>query len=68
MVLEPDVFARIEGDHTVFEQQPLQSLAVDQRLGARKHDGFWAPLDTLRDKIFLEKLWESGSAPWKVWE
>ncbi len=67
MVLEPDIFDRIEGDATTFEQEPLQSLACDGQLSAFGHLGFWQPMDTLRDKVHLEKLWLSGEAPWKVW-
>jgi glucose-1-phosphate cytidylyltransferase len=66
-VLEPSVLARLEGDATVFEKEPLEGLARDQQLMARKHDGFWQPMDTLRDKIHLEELWNNGTAPWKVW-
>jgi len=67
MVCEPGMFDRIEGDATVLEQQPLQSLAEDGQLAAYQHTGFWQPMDTLRDKMHLEKLWHSGDAPWKVW-
>jgi glucose-1-phosphate cytidylyltransferase len=67
MVLEPAVIDRIAGDETTFEQEPLQSLAADGQLGAYRHTGFWQPMDTLRDKTHLEKLWDSGTAPWKVW-
>ncbi len=67
MVLEPTVFDRIEADSTTLEQYPLQSLAHDGELAAFKHTGFWQPMDTLRDKTLLEKLWVSGEAPWKVW-
>jgi glucose-1-phosphate cytidylyltransferase len=66
-VLEPSVFDRIEGDHTVWEQEPLRGLARDGELQAYRHLGFWQPMDTLRDKQFLEDLWERGDAPWKVW-
>lgn len=68
MVLEPEVLTRIDDDNTIFEQGPLQGLASDGELGAWRHDGFWAPLDTLRDKNFLENLWKSGSAPWRIWK
>ncbi|MCJ2022797.1 glucose-1-phosphate cytidylyltransferase [Methylobacterium sp. J-067] len=61
------VFDYIEGDETVWEQQPLRRLAMDQQLHAYLHDGFWQPMDTLRDKITLEGMWEGGKAPWKVW-
>jgi len=67
MVLEPEVLERIESDETVFEADPLQSLAADGQLEAYRHTGFWQPMDTLRDRTHLEKLWDSGSAPWKVW-
>ncbi|NTW28743.1 MAG: glucose-1-phosphate cytidylyltransferase [Coriobacteriia bacterium] len=67
MVLQPSVFDRIADDSTVFEQEPLQSLARDGQLGAFRHTDFWQPMDTLRDKMLLEKLWLSGEAPWKVW-
>ncbi len=66
-VLEPDVFGYIEGDSTVWEREPLERLAKDRQLAAFKHTGFWQPMDTLRDKIVLDELWESGQAPWKVW-
>ena len=67
-VAEPDLIDRVEGDATVLEQAPLQSLARDGRLSAYKHTGFWHPMDTLRDKTHLEELWASGQAPWKVWK
>jgi glucose-1-phosphate cytidylyltransferase len=66
-VLEPAVIDYIEGDYTVWEQDPLKKLAQDGQLAAFKHSGFWHPMDTLRDKYNLEQLWESGEAPWKVW-
>ena len=66
-VLSPRVFERIAGDQTVWENEPLEGLARDRQLGAYNHDGFWQPMDTLRDKILLDSLWESGEAPWKVW-
>ena len=66
-VLEPSVFDHIEGDLTVWEQKPMEYLARDRQLAAYKHPGFWQPMDTLRDKNYLEDLWESGKAPWKVW-
>lgn len=68
MVLEPKVFDYItDGDDTVFEQKPLESLAYDGELVAYKHNGFWQCMDTQRDKIKLEEMWQSGNAPWKVW-
>ncbi len=67
-VLEPGIFDYIEGDHTQFERQPLENLARDGQLMAYKHEGFWQCMDTLRDKVRLEKLWESGNAPWKIWD
>jgi len=66
-VLEPAVLDYIEGDDTLFEQQPLQRLAADGQLAAFRHGGFWQPMDTLRDKRALEELWTSGQAPWKIW-
>lgn len=66
-VFEPEVFNYLEGDHTVLEQGPLQNLSSDHQLVAYKHEGFWHPMDTLRDKRNLEELWDSGRAPWKVW-
>jgi glucose-1-phosphate cytidylyltransferase len=66
-VLEPQVFDYIEGDDTVWEQSPMERLAHDGQLAAYRHRGFWQPMDTLRDKTFLNELWESGRAPWKVW-
>jgi glucose-1-phosphate cytidylyltransferase len=67
-VLEPQVVSRIEGDATAFELEPLESLARDRELVAFRHDGFWAAMDTLRDRNHLEALWASGAAPWAVWE
>ena len=66
-VLSPKVFNYLEDDTTVWEQAPLQKLARDGQLMAFEHTGFWQPMDTLRDKIFLEDLWLSGNAPWKIW-
>jgi glucose-1-phosphate cytidylyltransferase len=66
-VLEPEVFDYIDGDDTQFEHAPLRRLAEDGQLMAYKHDGFWQCMDTLRDKKLLERLWNSGAAPWKVW-
>lgn len=66
-VLSPRVLDYLEGDATVWEQQPLQGLAADGELMAFEHSGFWQPMDTLRDKTYLEELWASGKAPWKTW-
>jgi len=66
-VLEPEVFDYIEGDSSIWERESLEKLAGDDQLSAFKHSKFWQPLDTLRDKNYLEKLWNSGKAPWKVW-
>ncbi len=65
-VLEPGVFDYIEGDHTVWEQHPMEGLARDGQLMAYKHDSFWQCMDTLRDKKLLEELWQNG-APWRTW-
>ncbi|MCK5666136.1 MAG: glucose-1-phosphate cytidylyltransferase, partial [Thiotrichaceae bacterium] len=66
-VLSPKVFDFIEGDDTIWERQPLESLAKKGQMSAFLHDGFWYAMDTLREKINLENLWQSGKAPWKVW-
>ncbi|MEG0979550.1 MAG: glucose-1-phosphate cytidylyltransferase [Oscillospiraceae bacterium] len=68
MVLEPQIFDYIDGDSTVFEKKPLEALAGESNLMAYKHDGFWQCMDTIRDKQKLEELWDSGEAPWKVWD
>jgi len=67
-VLSPKVIERIEGDHSIWEQEPLKNLASDGELMSFKHDGFWQPMDTIRDKIKLNLLLEENKAPWKVWE
>ena len=67
MVLEPAVLDYIAGDETIFEREPLERLAADGQLMAFRHEGFWQPMDTLREKLLLEELWRSGNAPWKVW-
>lgn len=66
-VLSPTVIDRIEGDHTTWEREPLEGLARDGELSAYRHEGFWQPMDTLRDKRHLEELWETGRATWKTW-
>lgn len=66
-VMEPQVLDYIEGDATVLEKEPLERLSRDGQLVAYKHEGFWHPMDTLRDKNYLDELWQSGEAPWKVW-
>jgi glucose-1-phosphate cytidylyltransferase len=67
-VLSPKVLERIDSDACVWEQEPLMGLADDNELMAFEHEGFWQPMDTLRDKNHLEELWQSGKAPWKCWE
>lgn len=66
-VVEPKAIDYIEGDSTSWEQEPLEQLANSGQLAAYQHDGFWQPMDTLRDRQYLETLWASGNAPWKVW-
>ena len=66
-VMEPQIFDYLENDSTVLEKEPLEILSKHNQLSAYKHNGFWKPMDTLRDKLELEKLWESGRAPWKIW-
>ncbi len=67
-VLSPQCIDLIEGDRTSWEAAPLTSLAADGQLMAFEHQGFWQPMDTLREKNLLEHLWASGQAPWKVWQ
>jgi len=66
-VLSPSVIDLIDGDATTWEREPLEQLAQQGQLAAYAHTGFWQPMDTLRDKTYLEELWASGKAPWKVW-
>ena len=66
-VLSPRVMDYIDNDNTTWEGQPLEKLASEGQLSAYRHEGFWQPMDTLRDKVRLEELWNSGKAPWKVW-
>jgi glucose-1-phosphate cytidylyltransferase len=66
-ILEPEVIDYIADDFTTWEQEPLQKLAHSGQLAAFKHTGFWQPMDTLKDKNYLEGLWQQGHAPWKVW-
>jgi glucose-1-phosphate cytidylyltransferase len=67
-ILEPSVLELIDGHDTVWEKEPLESLAADGQLAAWVHRGFWQPMDTLRDKQHLNSLWDGGAAPWKLWE
>jgi glucose-1-phosphate cytidylyltransferase len=67
-VLSPKVGAYLKDDQTIWEQDPLQGIARDGELMAFQHRGFWKPMDTLRDRQQLEEMWETGKAPWKVWE
>jgi len=66
-VLSPEVLDYIEDDHTVWEREPMEKLAQDGQMSAYFHSGFWQPMDTLRDKTYLEALWAGGKAPWKIW-
>ena len=66
-VLNPGVFDYIDGDDCSWERDTMPKLAEDRQLASHKHDGFWQPMDTLREKNLLTSLWESGSAPWKIW-
>lgn len=66
-VLSPKVLDLITGDDCIWEREPLEALAAEGELAAYAHDGFWQPMDTLRDKVHLEELWQSGKAPWKKW-
>jgi glucose-1-phosphate cytidylyltransferase len=67
-VIEPAAMDYIDGDSTVWEQEPLHRLSADGQLSAFRHDGFWHAMDTLSDKNKLERLWQTGSPPWKLWE
>jgi glucose-1-phosphate cytidylyltransferase len=67
-VLEPGVFDYIEGDHVQWEKEPMERLAGDGQLMAFRHNGFWQCMDTLHEKLLLERLWQSGKAPWKNWK
>lgn len=66
-VCEPGIFDYIDGDESTWERKPLENLASNEQLSVRKYEGFWASMDTMRDKIYLEELWETKKAPWKVW-
>jgi glucose-1-phosphate cytidylyltransferase len=66
-VLSPQVIDTIDGDDTLWEREPMETLAREGQLAAYVHKGFWQPMDTLRDKNHLESLWASGTAPWKIW-
>ena len=66
-MLSPKVGSYIEGNQTVWEKEPMTNLAKDGQLSVFFHNGFWHPMDTLRDKRYLEDLWSSGKAPWKKW-
>ena len=66
-ILEPKVLDLIDGDPTIWEQEPLKKLAKDNQLNAFKHDGFWQPMDTLREKNQLQEMWDKNKAPWKIW-
>lgn len=68
LVLSPKVMDYIKGDETAWEGSPMEKLAQDGELSAFVHKGFWQPMDTLRDKIYLEELWNTGQAPWKIWQ
>ena len=65
--MEPRIFDFIKDDQTVWEQKPIADLSKEGQLAAFPHRGFWHAMDTLRDKLYLEKLWDSGDAPWKRW-
>ena len=67
-MLESAVFDYIDGDHIIWEQQPMQRLAAEEQLGAFQHRGFWQAMDTVRDKTYLEQLWQDGRAPWRIWD
>jgi len=66
-VFEPELLHFIDNDNTILEREPLETLSKKEQLGAYKHGGFWHPIDTLRDKTYLNELWDKGMAPWKKW-
>ena len=66
-VFEPEIFDYLDDDKTVLEKFPLETLAIENKLTAFKHNGFWYPMDTLREKKYLENLWATEKAPWKIW-
>jgi glucose-1-phosphate cytidylyltransferase len=66
-VLSPKVLDRITGDDCTWENEPLKSLARDGSLMAYTHDGFWQPMDTMREMVYLQELWDKNEAPWKIW-
>jgi glucose-1-phosphate cytidylyltransferase len=66
-VFEPSIFDYLDGDSSVLEREPLAKLAGQDQLAAFSHEGFWQPMDTLRERQILEELWERGAAPWKTW-
>lgn len=67
-VFEPEIFNYLENDATILERGPMERLAADGQLLAYRHEGFWQPMDTLREKKLLESMWSSGEAPWKIWK
>jgi len=67
-VMQPEIFNYLPDDRTVLEADPLDAIAKDSQLAAYKHRGFWQPMDTLRDRVYLEELWKSETPPWKVWD
>ncbi|MDD5491228.1 MAG: glucose-1-phosphate cytidylyltransferase [bacterium] len=67
-VLQPEVFKYIEDDSVIWEKEPMEKLSQESQLVAYRHNGFWRPMDTLRDKNELERFWQSGQAPWKIWK
>jgi glucose-1-phosphate cytidylyltransferase len=66
-VFEPEIFDYLQDDSTILERMPLETLAKENKLTAFRHDGFWYAMDTMRERKYLEKLWESQKAPWKIW-
>jgi glucose-1-phosphate cytidylyltransferase len=68
MVMQPKIFDLIDGDSTILEREPIERLAAQGQLQCFRHNGFWQPMDTLRDRLMLEKLWQSTNPPWKTWK
>lgn len=66
-VCDPAIFKYLHGDDEMFEREPMQRIIADNQMAAFKHNGFWKPMDTLRDNVELNELWDNGEAPWKIW-
>ena len=66
-MLDPSTLDLIKDDQTIWEREPLETLAREKQLNAYRHSGFWHPMDTMRDRLYLDDLWQKNKAPWKLW-